>query len=81
MGDIEEDNLDKIAGRVALSLPHGSLQLEVAKHKLHLTMPVVQPDPLNQTQIGLVYYQHINHDLPQQGAIAIILGDMWAEHS
>ena len=70
-----------MAGGVAFSLPHGSLLLEVAKHELHATTALIQPDRCNPTRIGLVYYQHVNLHLPGHGAEAVLAGDSRAEHA
>ena len=77
----EDEKEEDMAGGVAFSLPHGSLLLEVAKHELHATTALIQPDRCNPTRIGLVYYQHVNLHLPGHGAEAVLAGDSRAEHA
>ena len=54
-------------GGLAFSLPHGSLLLEVAKHKVHATTTLCRPNRLQPTRIGMVFYTHAGLNVPDHG--------------
>ena len=53
-------------GGVAFSLPH-SILLEVAKHEYHATTALREPDQMNLTRIGMVFYQHSSLNYKDHG--------------
>ncbi|RWS30518.1 Methylcytosine dioxygenase TET1-like protein [Leptotrombidium deliense] len=69
--EFDSDNEDYIndssMGGVAIALSHGSLLFECARHEIHSTTSLSNPNRRNPSRISLVFYQHRNLDKSKHG--------------
>ena len=78
--DCAEAFKDVHMGGLALSLPHGSILVEVAKEELHATTALKEPNRKNPCRVGLVFYQHVMLHLPHHGYEVIKRKNAIKEH-
>ena len=55
-------------GGLALSMQSGSILIEVASVERHATTKLVQPNRVNPSRIGLIFYLHKHLEKPNHGA-------------
>ncbi len=60
---------DTCKGGIGVSIPHGAIAVEVARHLEHSTSALKNASRIDPARISLVFYQHRGLNLPEHGHI------------